>query len=210
MKIIDVLNSKRATFELAALFIFILVLVANLVLIRFTEGYFEFFGVPMSEVNYAPQMYDYLRIALPVIAGSIVVTIIFIFLTWLTTYVGDFLARLTKQPKWAVQLVERHQKYFKMVASVLDVMTKIGILAACLWLFWVALYSVTATLGGNYARNTTQMTSISKTGDNLQKLIIYKGANELILKTFDVSKKEFVDGYSVVNGTDYDARRIDL
>jgi lysylphosphatidylglycerol synthetase-like protein (DUF2156 family) len=210
MKKITLFGNERTTLELAALFVFILVLVANLVVIRFTEGYLGYYGIPIAEVNYVPQIYDYLRIALPVIIGSIIITVVVLCLIGLSVYIGNLLAKLTKPSKSAIKYVRRHGKFFKGIFNIFGLLIKVSIWAVCILVLWSALYTVSANTGKTSAENTTRMTSISKSDDNLQKVIIYKGDNELILKTYDTSKKEFVDSYSVIVGADYSARMIDL
>jgi len=210
MKRTTIFGKDRTTLELAALFVFVLVLVANLVVVRFSEGYFQHFGISLSEVNYTPQMYDYVRIALPIIIGSIVVTVAALCLIGLSIYIGNLLARFFRPSKGAIKYVGKHRKFFERLANILGLLIKVTLGAASIWILWTALYSVSAEAGKMSAANTVKMSSISKPGDNLQRVIIYKGNNELILKTYDNSKKEFLSGYSVVSGTDYDARTIDL
>lgn len=210
MKRTTIFNKERTTLELAALFVFVLILVANLVVVRFTEGYLGYFDISIAEVNYTPQMYDYLRIALPVIIGSIIITIVVLCLIGLSVYIGNLLAKLTRPSKSAIKYIRRHEKFFKGLFYILGLLIKVSIWAISILVLWSALYTVSASTGKAFAENATRMTSISKSDETLQKVIIYKGSNELILKTYDTSKKEFVDSYSVIVGADYTARMIDL
>jgi len=210
MKSINLLIGKRTTLELAALFVFVLVLVANLVVLRFSEGYFEYFGISLGEVNFVPQMYDYLRIALPVIIVSVVVTGLLLCFIGSSIYIGNLLAKLTMPSKKAITYVKRHRKFFETLAYALGILSEVFLVIVSIWLLGTVLYSVSAEVGKMSAANTSEATSVSKLGDNLQKVIIYKGDSELILKTYDTSKREFVDGYSVTRDDNYEARTIDL
>jgi flagellar biosynthesis protein FlhB len=208
-KKIAIFGKDRTTFEIASIFVFVLVLVANLVAVRFAEGYFGYFNVPLSEVNFVPQMYDYVRIALPVIIGAVVVTVITFGLMGLSAYVSNFLARLLKPNKKAVKFAKRYKKFFESLDFVFDFLTK-----AVMWIgtglvLWSMIYTFSANFGKTSAESMTKLSSISGANDNLQKVIIYKGVNELIVKNYDTSKNKFQDGYDVLYGSSYTTRTID-
>lgn len=209
MKKITILGKDRTTLEVASVFVFILVLVSNLVTIRFAEGYFGYFNIPLAEVNYVPQMYDYVRIALPVIIGAVVVTAITLGLMGLSSYGSGLLAKLLKPNKKAVKFAKRHKKLFESLGGVFDFLAKAVIWIVILLASWSMIYTFSANFGKVSAESTTKLSSISSTDDNLQKVIIYKGVNELIVKTYDTSKNEFLDGYDVFYGTSYIVRTID-
>jgi len=204
------LKTKRTTFEVAAVFVFVLVLISNLAILRFTEGYFAFYDILMSDVNYIPQMYDYLRIALPVIITSIIVTALMIGVMWLAIKTGDRMASITKPTKQTVKFAKRNKRFFVALSSALGMIIKIGIVAISLWAFWTGLYSISFDIGRMYAEARSEMTTISEPDEVLQKVIIYKGNDELILKIYDTSTKEFKKGYKVLYNSDYNAKLIDL
>lgn len=206
----NIFKSNRTTFETAALFLFILVLISNLAILRFTEGYFAFYDISMADIDYAPQMYDYLRIALPVVIASLVITVLMSGVMWAAIKAGDGMASLTKPGKRAVKFVKLHKRFFVWLSSFLGYIIKIGIILVSLWALWVGLYSLSASMGRSYAENSSRVTSISKAGENLQKIIIYKSNDELVLKTYNVSEKVFSSGYEVLYSTNYSARYIDL
>lgn len=206
----DTPKAKRTTFEVAALFVFALVVISNLAIIRFTEGYFAFYDIPMADVNYTPQMYDYLRIALPVIITAIIVTTLMTAAMWLAVKAGDKMASITRPNNKTVKFVKRHRRFFGSLSSTLGLIIKIGIVGVSFWAFWIGLYSISADVGKSYAANRAEMTSISTSGEVLQKVIIHKGNEELILKTYDTSNKEFKPGYEILYNADYNARVIDL
>lgn len=210
MKKATIFSKDRTTLELAALFVFALVLVANLVVVRFSEGYFGYFNIPLAEVNYVPQLYDYVRIAFPVIIIAGIVTAVVFGLMRLSVFIGSLLAGLTKPSEKAVDFVRRHIKIFKGLVTILGIIINVGIWIVVGWALWIALYNVSADAGKISAGNMKSFSSISSVGDNLQKVIIYKADNEIIIKTYDTSKKEFVDGYDVLYGSSYSPKTIHL
>lgn len=210
MKRLNLSWKERTTFEVAALFVFLLVLVSNLAVLRFAEGYFEFYGVPMAEVGYVPQMYDYLRIALPVMTASVVFTSLIVGVIWLSGKAGDATADFTKLGKRLTKFLKRNEQFLTRVLSILGALVWIGTALLILWALWVFLYSVSATLGRSYAENKSSVTSISEPGEITQRVIIHKGDNELILKVYDTSKREFTSGYEVVGSPSYNAHLISL
>lgn len=196
------------TLELATIFLFTLVLMSNLAVIKFAEGYFGYFDISLGSINFTPRMYDYASIVMPVLVASVIVTLIVAVSMKVSFSVGDFFANKKKPNKSFSQYAKRHEKVIMGLMKVLDFIFFAFVAGVIVWVF----YSFTTDLSKNYgeatAKNMTRLSSISMSGDNFQDIIIYKGNGEIITKKYDVSQKEFLDGYRVVATDNYQVRYI--
>jgi hypothetical protein len=203
-------GNRLISFELAAVFIFSLVLLAHLSVVRFASGYYDHFGVTLSDINFSPRLYDYVNITLPAFIGAGVLVAITALFIQLGVWFGDFVGSKSKPNKWLVRFVKKRQGRVSALLNILDKTFRVvfwGVLAA------ITIYSVGSIsykLGSSGAQSKTSFSSISKDGENLQKLIIYKNDTGLVLRTYDLSKRKFVDGYEFINGASYTTRPINL
>lgn len=203
-------QKKLITFELAALFIFSLVLLGHLSVVSFARGYYDHFNVTLADINFSPQIYDYVSIAPAAFIGSAIVTVLIALLIKAAMRLGDFAGSITKPSKWLVSLVKKHKK---PVNSFLVVTDKILRVVFWLVIIAVAIYgvgSLSSVMGENIAKSKTNFSSISEADENIQRIIIYKNDAEIVLKSYDISKNQFLDDYEVISGASYTTRSLKI
>ena len=208
MSQIDKTNKRPVTLELAALFVFSLVLIGNLSVTNFAQGYYSHFGVTLSEINFTPQIYDYVNIVLASSIGASVVVLVVVFLLKLGMWVGELVADKTKPSKKLTDFVKKRERKFITIANVIEWVLRIAFWGVVAFTLYSSVSILSDKLGEVSAENKASFSSISPEGDDLQKVIIYKNDNEIILKTYSVSKKQFIEGYEAINGATYTTRTI--
>lgn len=205
---ITLFDKENITLEFSALFLFVLVLVSNLAVIEFAEGYFGYFDVSLGSINFMPQPYDYMRIAMPVLVTSIMMTLIITLLMRASSSAGEYFANRTKPNKRFSQYAKRHKKFLDGLINIVDFVFVAFVAGVIIWASYSPTTGLAKDFGEANAKNMTRLSSISKPSDSFQEIIIYKGNGEIITKTYNVSKKEFLDGYRVATTNDYQVRYI--
>ena len=208
MKKIILFGSERNSLELGALFLFALIVVSNLAVIKFAEGYFEYFDISLGSINFTPQLYDYVRIAMPVLIISTIITLVVAFVMNMNSFIGKFFANRTKPSKKLHEYAKRHENFFENLSKLVDFIFIAFIAGTVVWLFYSSTTDLAKSFGEVSAKNTTKLSSISQPSDNTQEIIIYKGNDEIITKNYDTSKKVFFDGYQVLVSSNYEVRYI--
>lgn len=204
-------NSKKLfTLELTALFIFSLVVLGNFSVTKFAQGYYSYFGVTLPEINFIPQVYDYVNVLPLTLIASAVVVLVVIALTRLSVWFGSVLADKTKPSKRLFIFVRKHRRLFDVLVKVLEWILKIGIWGFVLVALAYSVNNISLRLGEVSAQGKTSFTAISGESKDIQKVIIYKNTAEVILKAYDLSKGEFLDGYEIVNGASYTTRSVNF
>lgn len=203
-------QKKLITFELAALFIFSLVLLGHLSVVNFARGYYDHFNVTLADIGFSPQIYDYVSIAPAAFIGSAIVTVLMALLIKAAMRIGDFAGSKTKPSKWLVSLVKKHKKPINSFLAVMD-----KILRVIFWLviIVVSVYgvgSLSVQMGKNTAINKTNFSSISEADENIQRIIIYKNDAEIVLKSYDISIRQFVGDFEVISGASYTTRSLKI
>lgn len=201
-------DKKLFTLELTALFIFALVVLGNFSVTKFAEGYYSHFGVTLPEINFIPQVYDYVNVLPLTLIASAVVVLIVIALTRLSVWLGSVLADKTKPTKRMFKFVKKHRRPFDIFVKVLEWVLKIGIWGFALVALVYSVNNISLRLGEVSAQSKTSFNSISRENEDTQKVIIYKSSSEIILKAYDLPKDEFIDGYEAVNGASYTTRSV--
>jgi len=201
-------NRKLFTLELTALFIFSLVVLGNFSVTKFAEGYYSHFGVTLPEINFIPQVYDYVNVLPLTLISSAVAVLVVVALTRLSVWLGSVLADKTKPTKRIFKFVKKHRQPLDVLVKVLEWILKIGIWGIALVALAYSVNNISLLLGEVSAQGKANFTTLSDEGENTQKVIIYKNSTEIILKAYDLSKGEFVDGYEVVNGVGYKTRSV--
>jgi len=201
-------DKRPITLELAALFVFSLVLIGNLSVTNFAQGYYSHFDVTLPEINFAPQVYDYVNIVLASLIGAGVVVLAVVFLMKLGMWVGEFVADRTKPSKKLADFVKKRERKFITAANLMEWILRTAFWGVAAFTLYSSVSVLSDKLGELSAQNKASFSSISPEGEDLQKVIIYKNDNEIILKTYSVSRKEFVEGYEAINGATYTTRTI--
>ncbi len=204
----DKIDKRLVTLELAALFVFSLVAICNFSVAKFAQGYYSHFGVTLPEINFTPQVYDYANIVLPSLISAGVVVLIVVFLMKLGMRIGEVAADKTKPSKKLADFVKKRKQKLIIIAKVLEWTLRIAFWGVIAFTIYSTISVFSDKLGQASAQSKTSFSSISAEGKDLQKVIIYKNDNEIILKAYSVSKKEFLEGYEAINGATYTTRTI--
>ncbi|MBH2007451.1 hypothetical protein I8H83_02520 [Candidatus Saccharibacteria bacterium] len=200
-------NSKKLfTLELTALFIFSLVVIGNFSVTKFAEGYYSHFGVTLPEINFIPQVYDYVNVLPLTLIASAVVVLVVVALTRLSVWLGSVMAEKTKPSKKLFKFVKRHRRPFGVLVKFLEWTLKIGIWGFVLVSLVYSVNNISLYLGKVSAESKVIYSTVSNEGENTQKVIIYKSSSEVILKSYDISKGNFIDGYETLTGASYTTR----
>lgn len=201
-------DKKLFTLELTALFIFALVVLGNFSVTKFAEGYYNHFGVSLPEINFIPQVYDYVNVLPLTLIASVIVVLVVVGLTRLSVWLGSVLAEKKKPSKRLFKFVKRHRRQFDVLVKVLEWILKIGIWGFVLVSLVYSVNNISLYLGKVSAESKANYTTVSSEGENAQKVIIYKNSGEVILKAYDISKGEFIDGYETLTGASYTTRSV--
>ena len=203
-------NKKLFTLELTALFIFALVVLGNFSVTKFAEGYYGHFDITLPEISFIPQVYDYVNVLPLTLIASAIVVLVVVALTRLSVWLGSVLAEKTKPSKKLFKFVKRHKRPFGLLVKVLEWILKIGIWGFVLVSLVYSVNNISLYMGKVSAETKANYTVVSSEGENAQKVIIYKNSSEVILKTYDISKGEFIDGYETLTGASYTTRSMKL
>lgn len=204
---------SRTSLELTAIFLFAFVLICNLCVIRFNNGYFSYFGMPFSEVNYSPQMYDYVNIAIPALLSTGIVIIVFLILARLSDKLAEKIVDKTLKGSAGSLLdryAQKHPQRIQQISKVIEPIEKSLVLVVCIILMLFSAWEPTSDIGNDKAANTVTFTSISKPADIEQKLIIYKRNDGMIIKTYNTRTEHFENGYIFMSNQDYTGRKINI
>lgn len=201
-------NNRLVTLELAALFVFALVLIGNLSVTRFAEGYYSHFGVTLPEINFTPQMYDYVNIVLISVIGAGVVVLVVGFLMKVGIWIGAFAAEKTEPSKRFIKFAEKREQKIITLGNAMEWLVGIFFWGIITFTMYSSVNIISNHYGKVSAADKSIYSSITPDGEDLQKLIIYKSDNEIILKVYSSSKKEFLSGYETINGATYTARPV--
>jgi hypothetical protein len=68
--------------------------------------------------------------------------------------------------------------------------------------------NISLYLGKVSAESKVNYSTVSNEGENTQKVIIYKSSSEVVLKSYDISKGNFIDGYETLTGASYTTRSV--
>ncbi len=198
------LKKNKILLETTTIGIFSLVLLSNLMIVQYAKGYFEYYGVPLGEVNFVPQMYDYVQITLPaLIATGIVLTTSYGILRFNDYVTEKFAEKLLPKtfssniPKF----IKKHREVFGLLRSALNMLLKVITVGLLLYIIWTMASVVAPSIGNKSAGGANSYSSVSKKEDTLQDVIIYKSGNDVVLKTYDLKSHKFQDGYKVLSGT---------
>lgn len=203
-------GNKLITFELAALFIFSLVVLGHFSVVSFARGYYNHFDVTLADIHFSPQIYDYVNIAPPAFIGAAIIAVFVALLIQAAMRLGNFAGSKTKPSQWFVRFVKKRKKRIDAFLDVSDRILRV--------IFWLVIISVVVygigsfsyKLGESAAQEKIDFSSISRDGENLQKLIIYKNDTEIIVRVYDLSKKQFIGDYEVINGASYITRLVKI
>jgi hypothetical protein len=201
-------DKKLFTLELTALFIFALVVLGNFSVTKFAEGYYGHFGVTLPEINFIPQVYDYVNVLPLTLIASAIVVLVVVALTRLSVWLGSLLAEKTKPSKRLFKFVKRHRPPFRVLVKVFEWILKIGIWGLVLVSLVYSVNNISLYLGKVSAESKVNYSTVSNEGENTQKVIIYKSSSEVVLKSYDISKGNFIDGYETLTGASYTTRSV--
>lgn len=189
---------SKTSFEMTAIFIFILVLVSNLLVILFRKSYFEYFDIDFELTNFTPQMHDYIEIAVPIIIISIFVTVMIFYGIRFAKIFDDRLGDITLKHMSYTKLfvfLREHPKLRGGTLKLLNTISTISLIFIWLFLFYSITYGIAPKLGYAAAANTNTFISISQPNEVKQEVIIYKNGNEAILKVYDIKMHRFEAEY---------------
>jgi hypothetical protein len=202
-------NNSRKLFalELTTILLFALVAIGHLSVIKYAQGYYGSYGISLPEINFVPEMYDYVNVLpLTLIASAVVVLIAYVFLR-IAMWAGDLLGEKSKPSKWFVDFLEKHELIAKLLLRSLQWVMRILILVSFLWALSVVI-SISENMGKVNAEAKKNYSSISSQGDIIQKVIIYKNDGDIVLKPYDTELHKFLDDYEVVSGASYKTRSV--
>lgn len=207
----SLLTSKKYSVEITGIFIFVLVLVSNLAVIKFEEGYLNYYKVPLDLIEFTPQIHDYLEAAVPIL----IVSLFIVYIIWLSFRIGENLANwlLDKMNiglnKNLQNYLQHHERLSIMIANTLNFIITAITIIIIIPMTWTTITNAATTLGEQKAKNTSIMYSLS-TEDNIkQEIIIHTNKNIMITKTYDTDTRKFIDGYRILpTNTEYDVRLI--
>ena len=191
--------------EIATIAIFILVLVSNLIVIQFAKGYFDYYGVPLDLVNFTPQMYDYIRITLPALLSTVVIMGFAFALLKFDVFISEKAAdKFIKHTgyRW-MHFVRKYDKLFRKLSAVLGIIFNLIIFTLYVYILWTFAIIAIPNAGEGSARMQGQFMSISEPSSIHQDVIIYRGNDGLLLKTYDTKTKEFEPGYRFQSNIGY-------
>lgn len=202
-------NSSRKLFalELTTILLFALVTIGHLSVIKYAQGYYGSYGISLPEINFVPEIYDYVNVLpLTLIASTVVVLIAYIFLR-IAMWAGDLLGEKSKPSKRFVDFLEKHERTAKVLVRSLQWVMRILVLASFFWALSVVI-SVSESMGKVNADARKNYSSTSSQGDIIQKVIIYKNDGDIVLKSYDTEHHKFLEGYEVMSGADYRVRSV--
>lgn len=202
--------NSRTSLELAGIFVFITILLSNLVVVKFAEGYFGYYDISLGLVNFTPQMYDYVRIAVPVLTMSLIVAIVIWGAMRFGEYMGSLLARGVNidSTNRTLAYIRQHRKFFVKLGYIVDFTLTVALVMFLSWAAWTTTTNIATTLGKASAEDTTQISSISNKESVIQEIIIYRNDDGIITKTYDTSQSRFLDGYKILPSGEYNVRAI--
>lgn len=187
----------KPSLEMAAIVVFLIVLISNFAVIEFYVGYFNYHRIPFSSVGFAPQMYDYVQITLPAFA----ITIVVFLMTFVVLKINDFLSSkaanmVTKHSnELLVPFVQKNRAGLRRFATFLELTLKFLNVGLFLYILWLIFFLAIPKAGETYAHNQKQYISTSERDNMQQELIIYSSPNSLITRTYDISTKSFRAGF---------------
>lgn len=207
----DWLKKNSITLELATIAVFLLILLSNFMTIQYAEGYFGYYRVPLAEMDFTPQMYDYIRIAMP----ALLATAIVIAAGYGLSVAGDRLAKkladklVTKKlVKTFFAVAKKRERLLRRTESVLGFFLKILNIGLLIYIVWTMGGIVAPKMGSGAAEAQSKYSSISNDEELLQDVIIYKNGDEIVLKSYNTKSRKFEDGYRVLVGDSYTVRPI--
>lgn len=183
-------------------------------IVQFAIGYFRYFDISFALVNFVPQMYDYIRISLL----SLILTGVLLAMTYAlmqtSSRLGEFAANRIPTPKKidnkVRELIEKHREGTGRLIKALNFIIKFLIAGSIVITFLVIVFVAMPKIGYESAKSTTQLTSISDSESTQQEVIVYKGSEGIITKTFNLETQSYEEGYSFKPNFEYKARTIDV
>lgn len=169
--------------------------------LRYSEGYFTYFGIPIGLANFSPQMYDYANIALPAISVTLFSIVLYVLMIKAIDIITEKAATRTVSSKIGRilgALIVKKRRLFTRIASVLEAMLKMLTVGTFLYVVWTSAYIVPFRVGEGAATLRTAFPSISRKEDATQDLVIRNSNDVMIVKSYDTKTKKFQDGYKFI------------
>lgn len=201
---------RKRIFEIATIFIPAFVFVGQYSVIKSAEAYYGHFGLTLSDINFVPEIYDYVNILPLTLISSVIVVLLVAGLIRFSIWIGDLLSRKTKPSKKFVKFVKRYRTAFGRLVKILEWILKVGAWSIVAWVFVWSVTYFSLLAGESSAQSKKSFQSISKKSDSIQKLIIYADDGRIVLKSYDTSNHKFIDGYETMNGENYSTRIVHL
>lgn len=205
-------NDKPLTLELTAILIFALGIIGHLSVIKYAEGYYRHFGVTLPDINFVPELYDYVNVLPITLIASAIVVLVAYLLIRVGVLAGDLLGEKTEPSKWlerSIKLLARHELFVKVLVRGLQWVMRILIVIVFLWALDV-VSNISVGSGQVNAEARINYSSTSAQADAVQKVIIYKNDGGITLKSYDTMKRKFLDGYEAISGASYTTRSVRL
>lgn len=208
---VDWLKRNSITLELATIAVFLLILLSNFMIIQYAEGYFGYYHIPLAEMNFAPQMYDYIRIATPVLLATVIVIATGYGLSAASDRLAKKLADklvTEKLVKTFFTVAKKRERLLRRTEYILGFFLKILNIGLLIYIVLTMGSIVAPKIGSGAAEAQSKYSSISNDGELSQDVIIYKNGDEIVLKSYNTRSRKFEVGYRVLVGDSYTVRPI--
>jgi len=214
-KALSRLLRKGFSIEIISFLLFALVVLSNGMIVNFARGYFLFFEISLGNVNFSPQYYDYIRVALPVLLALAITILIAYFLLSLQEKIANKLAskiNISRDLKIKITAYDaKHPGRFKHIGGALDKINAMLPLVTAFAVVAIMFFWSAPEIGRESAAGTSLYSSISPSGNVLQELVIYRSEDHIIVKTYDTIGHTFTRGYKLVSSeqsyTTYEIRK---